>query len=1011
MIRLPGHRRRLFLLLTAATCVAASPLGAQTSRLSNVSVRTSAGGTDTLITGFTVAPGADKQILVRAVGPTLGTFGVDGTLADPKLELFSGATKVAENDNWSAAAGPVFGAVGAFPLAAESRDAALVATLAPGSYTAQVTGTGAAGVTLVEVYEVSAGSARLVNLSTRAHVGTGANILIPGITISPGTGTRRLLLRAVGPTLGGFGVDGTISDPKLELYSGLAKVAENDNWSQPVGPAADAAQLAATFAAAGAFALEPGSRDAALLLNLPPGSYTLQVSGVNATTGTALVEVYDLTPPNPTLAPTSALYLAQLRPDPAARASTASGYATVAISPDGWTARVSVSYSNLSSAQTTANLRLGAGADYVLQLPAGQVGEAVWTFSPAGRYTTADLIAALQNGTLGLSIATARFPTGELGGTFIRASGTRTFTPPAAPPPLSPNALTAPTVTDAARLLTQATFGVTTADVERVRARGVTGWIDDQMALPATSLHTTLLADVSEFPNPRPQPNFAFFYTDRVNLAAAWWKHAVTAPDQLRQRVAFALSEIFVIGSVAPIDADPQGKALYYDHLVNGAFGNFRTLLEQVSLSPMMGYMLSHRANPKADPARGTSPDENFAREIMQLFTIGLVQLQPDGTLLLDAAGQPIPTYNQNTIVETAKVFTGWALAVNPATTTSLFDFQAEVANWEVKREPGHPILSPMRHFPAFHDRTEKRVVSLQQVHPRDAVPTRIPAGQTGPEDLKLLLDTLFNHPNTGPFLCKQLIKRLVTSNPSPAYVYRVAQVFANDGTGTRGNLGAVVRTILTDYEGRSPDVIDNLGYGKIKEPLIRATALFRALNFRAPNGRFMDSYFGDPRNSGSANFLPAGILVFPNNHFGQEVLHSLTVFNFFTPEYSPPGPLAAAGLVAPEMQITDSLNSLSVPQALNYFLTRDVATLPAPPTGASPFIVPDFSPLLPNARNPSALADQLSLLFCANQMSPALRALITSTLNGLPAVATDLERIQTAIQLAAFSPDGAVQR
>jgi uncharacterized protein (DUF1800 family) len=987
-------------------------LPAQEARLSNLAIRAQGGGGDTLITGFTLGPGGNKTVLIRAVGPTLGAFGVSGALDDPRLELFSGDRKVAENDNFNATDAATFAAVGAFALAPGARDAALVTSLAPGSYTAQVSGlpaNGAGGVTLVEVYDVSGGTTRLVNLSTRAEVGTGANLLIPGLTIAPGAGTRRLLLRAIGPGLAAFGVSGTLADPKLELFSGTAKVAENDNWSVPVGIAADRTQLAASFDQAGAFALTAGSADAALLLNLGPGSYTLQVSGVGGTTGSALVEVYDLTPATPSLAPASALYLASLRPAAGAAASTASGYATVAISPDGWTARVSVSFSNLSTAQASAHLRLGSGADFVLALPAGRVTEAGWNFSPAGPYSTADLIAALQNGTLGIGIASTRYPAGELQGTFVRATGSRAFTAPAAPPPLDAGALTAPTVTDAARLLTQATFGVTAADVDRVRARGVSGWIDDQIALPATSLHTLLLADVAEFPNPPPPLGGAPAYTDRSNLNAAWFKLAVTAPDQLRQRVAFALSEIFVIGTMAEVDREPQGKAWYYDHLVNGAFGNFRTLLEQIALSPMMGYWLSHRANPKADPVRGTSPDENFAREIMQLFTIGLVQLQPDGTLLLDAAGQPIPTYDQNTIVETAKVFTGWALAVNPATTTSIFDFQAQVANWEVKREPGHPILSPMRHFPAFHDRTEKRVVSRQQVHPREATPTLIPANQTGAEDLRLFLDTLFNHPNTGPFLCKQLIKRLVTSNPSPAYVYRVAQVFGNDGTGTRGNVGAVVRAILTDYEARSPEVLGNVGYGKIKEPLIRLAGLFRALAFRAPNGRFLDSYFGDPRNSGSG--LPSGVIFDPNGFLGQAPLYSLTVFNFFTPDFSPPGPIAAAGLVAPELQITDSLMSIAVPNALNHFLTRHVAALPAPPSGASPFLVTDFSALLPNVRNPSALADQLSLLFCANQMTPALRSLIAATLGALPPVATDLERVQTAVQLALLSPDGATQR
>lgn len=292
---LSGRRRALLSLLVLLPGALASAR-AQDARLSNLAIRAQAGG-DTLITGFTVGAGANKTVLIRAVGPTLAAFGVAGTLPDPKLELYSGANKIAENDNWRPADAAAFAGVGAFPLAAGSRDAALLIDLAPGSYTAQLTNVGAgSGVALVEVYEITGGSSRLVNLSTRAQVGTGGNILIPGLTISGNTGTRRLLLRAVGPTLGAFGVPGTLADPKLELYSGANKVAENDNWGTPVGSASTGAQLAAAFAGAGAFALPEGSRDAALLANLAPGSYTLQVSGVGNTVGAALVEVYDVSP-------------------------------------------------------------------------------------------------------------------------------------------------------------------------------------------------------------------------------------------------------------------------------------------------------------------------------------------------------------------------------------------------------------------------------------------------------------------------------------------------------------------------------------------------------------------------------------------------------------------------------------------------------------------------------------------------------------------------------------------
>jgi uncharacterized protein (DUF1800 family) len=992
-------------------CFVAAPLSAQETRLSNVAVRTSTGGGDTLITGFTIGPGPTKRVLIRAVGPTLTEFGVPGALTDPRLEVYNAAgTRIAENDNWTTDNAAIFAAVGAFPLNSASKDAALVIDLPSGGYTVHVTGIGSSGQALVEVYEVSGGVTRLVNLSTRANVGTGANIIIPGISVAPGAGTRRLLVRAVGPSLGAFGVPGTLADPKLELFSGSNKIAENDNWGSPVGVvAADAATLAAAFANNGAFPLAAGSRDAALLINLAAGGYTLQVSGVGNTTGAALVEVYDLTPVNQTGAqPSASLYVARLRPDPTATGSLASGYATILINPDG-TATVNVTFSNLGAAQTSAHLQLGASRDYVLNLPRGQVNGVPWTFAPSGAFTTNDLIEALNIGNIFVGLDSAKYPGGELRGNFVRATGSQAFSAPAAPPALAAGALTAPTQTDAARFLTQATFGPTTGDIAALQTRGITGWIDDQIALPMTSHHATLLADVAAFPNPIPPPGIAWKRTFSTNRAAAEWKIMITAPDQLRQRVALALSEILVVSTANDALGDnAEALAKYHDILTARAFGNYRQLLEDVTLSPAMGVFLSYVANRKADPVTGTSPDENYAREIQQLFTIGLVQLQPDGTLMLDANGQPIPTYDQTTITETAKVFTGWTYAVLGAEN----NFGATPRNPAdlLAPDPTNAWLNPMRYFDAQHDKTVKRVVSLQQSALATATPTVIPANQTGPQDLKILLDTLFNHPNTGPFVCKQLIQRLVTSNPSPGYVYRVAQVFANDGVGVRGNLGAVIRTILTDYEARSPAVTTNIGYGKLKEPLIRTVGFFRLMKAAAPNGRFLDSWFGDPR----AGFGPVGILQDPNAAIGQAALQAPSVFNYFSPDFSPPGPAAAAGLVAPEMQTHDAVYSLIVPNNMLTFLYRTAPPVANAPT-PSPFVGLNFAEFLPNARNSAALIDQLNLLFCGNSMSAATRARVTtahqSAVKDTNPATTDTERVRVAMHLVLVSPDAAVQR
>jgi len=314
-----------------------------------------------------------------------------------------------------------------------------------------------------------------------------------------------------------------------------------------------------------------------------------------------------------------------------------------------------------------------------------------------------------------------------------------------------------------------------------------------------------------------------------------------------------------------------------------------------------------------------------------------------------------------------------------------------------------------MSYYDNFHDKTEKRIVSLQQVSPASAQPTVVPAGQAGPADLKILLDTLFNHPNTGPFLSRQLIQRLVTSNPSPGYIYRVAQKFANNGSGVRGDLAAVVRAILTDYEARSPAVLGNFGYGKIKEPLLRMTGFLRGLNIAAPNGRYLDSYFGEGRYG--PQYTATGTFSGPGYSLGQQPLDSPTVFNFFSSTYSPPGAMAAAGLVAPELEITDSNYAIQVPNQLVDLMYRNRAILKEPPSGPSPFLVVDYSPLLPNAKNPTALVDQLNLIFCANQMTAATRTQIIATLNSFAATATDLERVTTAIQFTICSPDGALQK
>ncbi len=991
------------ILVVVFLCATAGGARAQGSRLANLSTRGQVGtGADLLVGGFVVG-GAGKTVLIRAVGPGLAAFGVPGTLPDPALALFNAQNAViASNDNWNSADAATAAQVGAFPLAAGSKDAVLVATLPPGAYTAQISGVGNpdTGVALLEVYDV-AGGGSLINLATRLQVGTGGNLAVAGFVLSPGAGSRKLLVRGIGPALAAFGLSGTLTDPRLTVLDGNSNEVALAVANGGAAPLVFAATQAGAFASTGA--------DSAVIVNVAPGNYTVQLAGHSGgTAGLALIEVYDIsstTGTPPAFGQSPRLFFANLRPSNPA--STASGFATVLFDPNTNLGSVSVSFSNLSSAQTGAHIVLGAAGGtgtFVLNLSRGQVSGTPWTFAPSGPYSSSDVVAALLRGDVSVQIDSASFPAGELRSALVPVRGSTTFAAPAAPPALAAGALMSPTQTDAARFLTQATFGPTTATINALTARGIPGWLDDQIALPMTSTLAVLRADLAAVPNGfDPTPNAVQRFAASPNWNATWWKTAVTSPDQLRQRVALALGELLVAG-----DAGCDGnfyfemKATYHDLLARHAFGSFRQLIDDVSTNPSMGLWLTYLWNQKGDPAKGTAADENYAREVQQLFTIGLVQLHPDGTLLLDALGQPIPTYDQTTISETAKVFTGWSYASFPENLTDVRAFlRSPPANGSSPLPDSSGYLQPMRHYSAFHDKTEKRIVSLQQIPLAQARPTILPANQTGAQDLKLLLDTLFAHPNTGPFVARHLLQRLVTANPSPAYVYRVAQTFANDGTGARGNLGAVVRAILTDYEARSPAVLVNPGYGKIKEPMLRLSAFLRALGYASPNGQFLDGFYNNPRG-----YFPRNTLGIPS----QAPLGAKTVFNFYSPDYAPPGAMAAAGLVSPELEIVDSENAIQVPNAISFLLYRDVATLPQPPSGASPYLIPDYAPFLANARAPTALVDQLNLIFCANQMTSATRTTIVAALQSL-AGESDLVRIQTAIQLTVASPDGATQR
>ncbi|MFN5268532.1 MAG: DUF1800 family protein, partial [Hyphomonadaceae bacterium] len=376
-----------------------------------------------------------------------------------------------------------------------------------------------------------------------------------------------------------------------------------------------------------------------------------------------------------------------------------------------------------------------------------------------------------------------------------------------------------PTAAETSRFLIQATFGPTEAEIEATRDTTFAAWITAQQALPEGALALDYLntrrnqlrnPPAPAAPNPTADVSSTHFYE-------YFWREAVTSQDQLRERTKFALSQIFVISFAEP-QMNVRGLGSYYDMLGRNAFGNYRQLLEDVTLHPMMGVYLTHMANQKEDLTTGRSPDENFAREVMQLMSIGLFELNNDGTQKLDGSGNPIPTYTAADISNLAKVFTGFSwFATTPTNSTFSGGGRNDAS-----------FVNPMIAYPNFHSISEKRF--LGTVIPATTTPN--PAG-----DLKIALDAIFNHPNVGPFIGKQMIQRLVTSNPSPAYVNRVANVFNNNGSGVRGDMAAVVRAVLLDSEARNMSAGVDANFGKLREPVIRMTGLMRALNASSTNG------------------------------------------------------------------------------------------------------------------------------------------------------------------------------
>jgi uncharacterized protein (DUF1800 family) len=509
------------------------------------------------------------------------------------------------------------------------------------------------------------------------------------------------------------------------------------------------------------------------------------------------------------------------------------------------------------------------------------------------------------------------------------------------PPPV----LTGP---QASRFLSQAAIGYSRADVSDVATHGIDAWL------------------TAQFATARPQKFWDFLvangYADSTNMNTQngfdpmLWSQLMGSSDILRQRVGLALLDQWVVG-IDGISGSwkPFTMAAYFDVLWDNAFGNYRDLMEGVSTSVAMGLFLTFLGNVKANPTTGSIPDENYARELMQLFTIGLYQLNMDGSQVL-SNGAPVPTYGQADVSQGARVWTGYTYANTDNTTPDR-------------------LRLPMTINEARHETGATSFLGIN-----------IPAGLAGADARALALDGLFAHPNVPPFVGKQLIQHLVTSNPSPAYIGRVAAVFADNGRGVRGDMQAVIRAVLTDPEARDDSQVASTTFGKLREPVTRLVQWARAFKVTSPT-----------------NLWPFGNVSSTANRIGESPGRAPSVFNWFRPGYAPPGTtIESQGRVAPEFQVT---NEPSLIAYINYLHTVIV-------NGAGE-AQPDYSALVALAPDNQSLLDELNTVLAAGQLSAATVAQMKTALDSIAAdtSAGVNNRIRAALTLVMAAPEYLVLR
>lgn len=485
----------------------------------------------------------------------------------------------------------------------------------------------------------------------------------------------------------------------------------------------------------------------------------------------------------------------------------------------------------------------------------------------------------------------------------------------------------------AARFLDQATWGPTPASIAEVQQMGTANWLAAQFTMNASDLPDQPIMDSAGKVNSNLAPVQAAFFWDSVNVA-----------DQLRQRVAFALSEMWVVSQVSTryAYAFPPYWRLFRDN----AFGNYRDLMKALTLSPAMGNYLNMANNNKGNPAKGTAANENYARELMQLFTIGLTQLHPDGSPVLDSHGNPVPTYNQSVVTATARALTGWTYPTAPGAAAKYNNPQY--------------YLGSMIPVEAAHDTTSKSIVGG----------VTIPAGQTAERDLDAVLDALMAQPTMAPFVSRQLIQHLVTSNPSPAYIQRVSAAFSNNGAGVAGDMKAVLTAILTDPEARAGDdasAAPNPNFGHLREPVLFLANLLRGLNAKVSSNNNIN---------GLANQL------------GQNLFNPPTVFSYFSPLYT-----LESGQPAPEFQIystqTAALRANVVNTALYGKLDSNTTV--------------DLTPFQQAAGDDARLLDAISYTFLHHSMSSALQQ---AAAGAADAATTPLAKAQAALYVVLTSSE-----